>query len=256
MLGRSTQNIRFVAAIASVLVLQAQIAFADNTLSLRKSSDKTISIELSNADAIAGIQFSVNGRGGLTFLSYERSDRSVASGLEVYQFLKDNCTLNIVILAPVRSSLTTGVGSLGTISFSLDRTVVADSAHVFLTNVVICNASAQNLTVSAKELVWSTENGPGMQEVHFTLERNFPNPFNPSTTIAYRLDKPSNVRLTVYDVTGRQIKILVDESQNDGEHSVRWNAAEREGSIVASGMYFACLQVGDHVAVQKMILAK
>ncbi|MDP2886824.1 MAG: hypothetical protein Q8P51_17595 [Ignavibacteria bacterium] len=254
--GRSNQNIRFVAAIASTLVLQSQNVFADYTLSLKKSSGNTISIELSNADAIAGIQFSVNGRGGLTFGSYERTDRSEASGLEMYQYLKDDSTLNIVILALVRSALPSGVGSIGTVSFSLDKNGGGDTARIVLTRVVICNAEAQNLTVTAKELVWSTSGASAMQQARFTLEPNLPNPFNPSATIAYQLDKPANARLVVYDVTGRQRNILADRFQSSGRYSVPWNADKREGSMLASGMCFACLQVGDRVAVQKMISAQ
>lgn len=254
--GRSNQNIRLVVALAAAMLLQAQAALADNTLIVRKSSGNAISIELSNTDAIAGIQFSLNGRGGLSFLSFEGSDRALTSGLDVYQYLKDNVTLNIVILAPVRSSLAAGAGSIGTISFSFDKTGVSDSVCVFLTNVVLCNAAAQSLSVRTEELTWSIASASDAGQAPFTLEPNFPNPFNPSTTIAYRLEKPSNVRLTVYDVAGRQIKILVDEFQTGGRYSVRWNASGREGSLLASGMYFARLQVGDHVAVQKMVLAK
>jgi hypothetical protein len=110
--------------------------------------------------------------------------------------------------------------------------------------------------VSAGELVWNFNGGGNTQAVSFTLEQNFPNPFNPLTTIAYSLQEPAHVRLVVYDIGGRQVSTLVDEYQSGGRHTARWNAEGFAESKLASGMYIARLQVGEQVSVKKMIYAK
>jgi flagellar hook assembly protein FlgD len=66
---------------------------------------------------------------------------------------------------------------------------------------------------------------------------NYPNPFNPSTTISYLLAENSSVRLEIYDVAGRKVRSLVDESRSAGYHNVVWNGRDQNGSQVSSGVY-------------------
>jgi len=83
--------------------------------------------------------------------------------------------------------------------------------------------------------------------------QNFPNPFNPSTTIEYYLPEPTDVSLIIYDVTGREVNTLVSTSQSSGNYKVRWGGTNRDGLQVAAGMYFARLQAGEHQSVVKMV---
>jgi len=85
----------------------------------------------------------------------------------------------------------------------------------------------------------------------FTLEQNYPNPFNPSTTIKYELPRISLVSLTVYDVLGRVVSVLVNARNDAGIHEVKF-----EGSNLASGVYFYRLQAGDYIATKKLLLMK
>jgi hypothetical protein len=83
------------------------------------------------------------------------------------------------------------------------------------------------------------------------LYNNYPNPFNPSTTIKYALPKAGNVELIVYDVLGNEVSTLVNEEKTAGFNEVEWNA-----SNVPSGMYFYRIQAGDFVETKKMMLLK
>jgi hypothetical protein len=85
----------------------------------------------------------------------------------------------------------------------------------------------------------------------FNLEQNYPDPFNPSTTIRYELPKASQVNLSVYDILGREVSVLVNEKKDAGIYEVRY-----EGSKLASGVYFYRLQAGDYVASKKMLVLK
>jgi subtilase family serine protease len=86
------------------------------------------------------------------------------------------------------------------------------------------------------------------------LEQNFPNPFNPITTIRYGLPKDGQARLTLYDVSGRSIIVLVDGRESAGYHTVVWRGEDAGGRPVASGVYFYRLEAGDFVATRKMVL--
>ncbi|HGY54827.1 MAG TPA: Omp28-related outer membrane protein [Caldithrix abyssi] len=85
----------------------------------------------------------------------------------------------------------------------------------------------------------------------FSLEQNYPNPFNPITAISYRLSAVSDVKLTVYNVLGQKIKILVNEKQSAGKYRVTFDA-----SGLAGGVYFYRLQAGEFTAIKKMILMR
>ncbi|TSA24931.1 T9SS C-terminal target domain-containing protein [bacterium] len=256
MLSILIQRRRIVTGLMLATVLQLHSTMAENRMQLKKSSDNSITIEMTNADPIAGFQFSVQGRGGIVWGTYEGSERAGAAGLAVYQYLKNDSTLNVVILAPFRSALPSGQGAIGTIGFTLRSGAAADTISAFLTGLVICDANANYLDVSAERLVWNRREDQESRPATFTLEQNYPNPFNPSTTISYKLDKPANVRLVVYDVAGRLINTLLSQVQNEGRYSVQWNASDNRGTKLASGMYFARLQVDGQVAIKKMILTK
>jgi len=85
----------------------------------------------------------------------------------------------------------------------------------------------------------------------YSLYNNYPNPFNPSTTINYDLPKQSNVTLKIYNIVGEEIATLINQEQNAGRYQVQWNAAQ-----LASGIYFYQLKSGDFVSTKKMILLK
>jgi hypothetical protein len=86
---------------------------------------------------------------------------------------------------------------------------------------------------------------------HFDLQQNYPNPFNPSTVIKYSIPQSSAVKLTVYDVTGKFVKLLVDQVMNSGNYAVDFNASD-----IASGIYFYKLEAGSFVQTMKMLMLK
>ncbi len=92
---------------------------------------------------------------------------------------------------------------------------------------------------------------PGNLPVECTLFQNFPNPFNPATTIRFQLPGSSDVRLTVFDVLGREVSVLVNEKRNAGVYEVKF-----DGSNLASGMYFYRLQAGNLVQTRKLLLLR
>jgi hypothetical protein len=85
----------------------------------------------------------------------------------------------------------------------------------------------------------------------YRLEQNFPNPFNPTTTIRYGLPQKSAVRLTVYNLLGQEVATLVQEEQEAGYHAVSFN-----GSALASGMYIYQIRAEKFVATRKMLLLR
>ena len=91
----------------------------------------------------------------------------------------------------------------------------------------------------------------GIKLNSFSLDQNYPNPFNPSTIVNYTLAERSNVTLKVYDVLGKEVASLVNNSQEAGTHQVTFDA-----SNLASGLYIYTLNAGDFSSSKKMMLMK
>ena len=83
-----------------------------------------------------------------------------------------------------------------------------------------------------------------------------PNPFNPTTTLAFTLERPQDVRLTIHDLAGREVRRLVDVRLPAGRHASPWDGRDRAGQGLPAGTYLARLQAGDRVETRKLSLVK
>jgi subtilisin-like proprotein convertase family protein len=93
--------------------------------------------------------------------------------------------------------------------------------------------------------------GNNNSPLSFSLEQNYPNPFNPNTSIKYYIAKQSFVRLVIYDISGREVAVLSNETKNPGTYEAIFNAGN-----LASGVYFYSIDAGDFKDTKKMVLIK
>lgn len=122
----------------------------------------------------------------------------------------------------------------------------------------IVNSNPLNFKIDPDNWILKAVRGEDIIPVSYSLNQNFPNPFNPATTITYRLGRPSSVTVTVYDLLGQQLGVLVNEKQREGFYSVKFT-----GNDLPSGAYFYTLQAYDYDNIdlyfeeaRKMILVK
>jgi hypothetical protein len=92
---------------------------------------------------------------------------------------------------------------------------------------------------------------PGDLPLRIALEQNFPNPFNPTTTIRFQLPAASDVKLVVYDLLGREVAVLVNESKGRGRYEVTF-----DGTNISSGMYIYRMTAGKYGESRKLVLTK
>ncbi|HAN41267.1 MAG TPA: hypothetical protein DCQ12_05090, partial [Candidatus Cloacimonas sp.] len=85
---------------------------------------------------------------------------------------------------------------------------------------------------------------------------NYPNPFNPETTIAYSLKDRQNVKIEIYNVKGQLVRTLVNESKAAGDHKVIWTGTDNNNRPVSSGLYYYKMTAGKYSSSKKMILMK
>ena len=101
--------------------------------------------------------------------------------------------------------------------------------------------------VSQRKISWSLAILP----VQYSISQNFPNPFNPTTTIKFDIAKNTFVNIKIFDILGREIYSLVNEELNAGSYTVDWDATGFSG-----GIYFYRISAGNYTETKKMILAK
>jgi hypothetical protein len=90
----------------------------------------------------------------------------------------------------------------------------------------------------------------------FSVSRNYPNPFNPETTVHYELPEDASVSVRVFDLMGREVKTLTDGHVSAGRYDAKWDGTNQFGNAVSSGMYFIRVQAGEFSAVRKMTLMR
>jgi hypothetical protein len=128
--------------------------------------------------------------------------------------------------------------------------VVIDSLRVFVTGSAVSGSTSMytlrymNQIVGIKPI--STE-----IPARFNLDQNYPNPFNPSTSIRFDIAKASLVKITVFDVTGREVEVIANENVKPGKYEATWDASK-----YSSGVYFYQLTAGEFTDTRKMILSK
>ena len=96
----------------------------------------------------------------------------------------------------------------------------------------------------------------GASPREFELLPAFPNPFNPSTVLSYRLHEPAIVEICVFDLHGRQIRLLADCKQSAGLHQASWDGRDETGQICTSGVYWINVRSGNHSKRQTISLIR
>ena len=149
------------------------------------------------------------------------------------------------------------VGSIaGAVSLFIDP--VADSEEegneTIALNSAIEGLAGDSATITLTDASLASAKGvspPPTFESH-----NYPNPFNPTTTIQYALPTATDVELTVYNAVGQAVRTLVAEHQRPGYYAIEWDATDASGHSTAAGIYFYHLRAGQFLAVEKMLLLK
>ena len=90
----------------------------------------------------------------------------------------------------------------------------------------------------------------------FILNQNYPNPFNPFTYVEFQIPYDIQVKVSVTDITGREIRVLENSRFNSGAHRVMWDGRDRFGKNVSAGIYLCSVQAGDQIRTGKMLLLK
>jgi outer membrane protein assembly factor BamB len=155
-----------------------------------------------------------------------------------------------------------GIKELHGFDLETGEQVFFDDSEYYLSQPIVAN---HTLFVPALGKVKAFSNQPVATEIQhldvtkpdrYRLEQNYPNPFNPSTTITYSLTRTAFVKLTVRNLTGQTVRVLVDGTLPLGVHRYDWDGCDSNGNRMPSGVYFCHLQVGGRAESRKMLMLR
>ena len=236
----------------SILILSGTIAFGaqatahkaqvnfQESLARVESAGSITDMVIASEGAIHGLQFDI---------SYNPSEvKSITpqaiSGFEVkYNELSDGLIRGLVFSLQ-------GQALPGNLPFEFVNVEGFDgTSTIEFKDIILADSNGKGVDVQAQ--TYDISFSAGLLPVKTELTDSYPNPFNPTTSINYGLQKDGYVEIMVYDASGRLVEELVNQNQTAGYHSITWNASNQ-----ASGMYFAKMVAGDVVQTQKLVLLK
>jgi hypothetical protein len=135
--------------------------------------------------------------------------------------------------------------SRATLKFSVSATDGIDTVKV----------SGDDRVVFVNRYEYLSTEGEGVP-VEFALHENYPNPFNPTTTLRFDLPEVSDITLTIYNMLGQKVRTFNYQNTSAGYHSIKWDATNDFGEQVGAGVYLYQLQTKDFVKTRKMVLLK
>ncbi|MDP2401275.1 MAG: carboxypeptidase regulatory-like domain-containing protein, partial [Actinomycetota bacterium] len=151
---------------------------------------------------------------------------------------------------------TTNNAGAYTIVIPIGTYAVTASATGFVSQTIenIVVTANQTSTVNFVMVVGSSNEDDVVPVTATALNGNFPNPFNPETTISYAVKDPAAVRIEIYNVKGQLVRSLVNGEHNSGRYNVVFNGKDNAGNNIASGVYFYRMTTDKYSATKKMIL--
>ncbi|NOZ07394.1 MAG: T9SS type A sorting domain-containing protein [FCB group bacterium] len=221
---------------------------ADVTVSIEQADVNTVAVMMENTVDVAGFQFNIVADD--QFAASGFTDMSIGSAADAGFMVSTNDSGLILGFSLTGATIPAGSGTLVTLSWNIND--VEGYVDLDVTNFAGIGGGALSYEVGSPFL-----DNDEITPVTYSLSNNFPNPFNPVTTITYSVENAGPVQITIYNLLGKEVKTLVSEYQMPGNnYSVVWNGTNDAGSAVASGIYYYKMVSGNFIETKKMVLQK
>ena len=240
----------FITAISTVLV---SAIFANTSVVLNKANETSshVTVQVNSDHDIYGIQFD---------LKYDPSKLSIDPSLiigaeDVYATDKGNGILRVLMFdfdgQPLHPK---SANALITLPFEVNGLNDISSLLEFTGEQIVAGYNGEKIDASFENFYVNVEAElPNIT----SLSKNYPNPFNPSTTINYSVSKSGFVSLVIYDLNGATVKTLVNQVVDRNDYSITWDGKNNNGQSVASGQYFYVMKApGGFTSSEYMTLLK
>lgn len=201
-----------------------------------------IAVRLANAVAVKGIQIDLDG------VSSIPSSMTISTTLGAGYYKLNNTTLRVLVYDQAGATLEAGERIIANLPFTLSK-----PTDVTISNVVV--AGSDDKEVSNVQVSKSYDSAPELPST-YSLSQNFPNPFNPSTTINFTVPQSSFTRIVVYNMLGQVVRNLFEGQMEQGTKAIVFDGHDNTGHALATGTYFYRMTSGSFTQTRKMLLLK
>ena len=246
-----------VLSIITVFALSSFTFAGQANLSLEKASQNELNVVLNSDSDIFGLQFDLKYDSQEIKLSEENINHmflsnDIRSNMSVYSKIKEPGLARVIMFDLNGQPIITSNNSENVISLSYES-FTTDKFSVTFENVVAAGLHGEEVSITLNEVFDFSSNGGGIVPGETQLYENYPNPFNPVTTISFDLAESNqgNVNISIFDMTGREVASIHNGWLSTGYHQFSWDAGN-----VASGNYFAIISAPGFTDRIKMTLIK
>jgi hypothetical protein len=239
--------------VLAVLISACSVLNAENQLRFVVRTPEVIDVHLANSDTVAAVQLFIHLEGIGMVTGAELTARTIGSSWQLPFNVLGERDIRMVLFSLNDAVLPPGSGPVARIYLGRDTTSSVSPTTLSFETAILAARDARSLDVDAEGLTFKQQDMPENRVVALT---NYPNPFNPATTISYELKHEADVDLSIYDLQGRRIVQLVHGRMGAGCYHVQWGSTSEEGVLLPSGAYVCRLLVDGTSTSRKMILAK
>jgi hypothetical protein len=226
-----------------------------------------VPLEVTNGQDLTAMDIPLSFTEGATLERVEFTDR--VKNFEFQAANIDNEKRQVVIglismVSKEAPDLAAGTGTIANLYFKLDpgvqevtlNPITLDNPNHSLTFYYNDYSSGRAEVKTVNPEIGAISASNVVLPTAFGLSQNSPNPFNPTTTIAYAIPQAGDVKISVFNILGQNVKDLVDGYMPAGNHQVVWDGKDHSGAAVASGVYFYKISAKDYSDTKKMVLLK
>jgi len=253
---KANKNIIVALILGASSVFASEAKIAAKTANLIDQSVKKSSLNLtveSNSD-IYGVQFDIKYNAQELNLT-EGDIKSKVPGVNIYSRVKEDGIARVLMFGingeKILDVNANNIADILDINFQ-SADMFNGVSQVELIDVILAGKGGEEVSVSPLTTFEVSSNTP----IRTSLSKNYPNPFNPSTTINYELSTAGLVTLVIYDLKGSEVKTLIQEHQDVNYHNVVWNGLNNSGQSVASGRYLLKMSAPGYTESITMTLLK
>lgn len=214
-------------------------------------------ISTANNTDLFGVSFQVNYPADkLKVLSVTKEELFDKNALWYHKIDLQSGIISVALSQKSNQQTIQGNGDILTIRFESQTYVGSDDLEVV--DIEALNGRGEHMSLLAKPVYWQETSQKNVIEASkdYQLFSNFPNPFNPNTSIPYKLKNDSHIQIYIYDINGRLVKQLFDGYQTSGLHRVEWDGEDHLGKKVSSGVYVCQFRANKVILNKNLILIK
>jgi hypothetical protein len=231
---------------AKIAVQKAKVWYA----SASSSGTTELSLSLGSEAAVKGVQLEFETGNDVQITGVQ----SNIEGMDVFSGTVDGLFKVGLLDMTGKAAIPAGQHDVVTINYASTSSARTEDGEIKLVNAIVVgeDASEMNVTIKSVGAVSSNDALPSVR----ALSQNIPNPFNPTTEIAYSIPKSTQVKLEVLNILGQSVRTLVDDYKVAGNYSVIWDGRDNSQHSVASGIYLYRIAAGEYSETRKMVLMK